>query len=91
MIFLELAKSRRSVRSFKSDAVSKQLITTLLTVFKHSPSAGNCQPWHVYVIKDKAVIQRIRKEACKQAFIATAPCIMVVSADIKLSEVHHKK
>jgi SagB-type dehydrogenase family enzyme len=45
----------------------------------------------VHVIKDKEVIQRIRKEACKQAFIATAPLIMVVSADIKLSEVRYKK
>ena len=91
MSFIELAKSRRSVRSFKNDDVSMQLITTLLTAFKHSPSAGNCQPWHVHVIKDKEVIQRIRKEACKQAFIATAPCIMVVSADVKLSEVRYKK
>jgi nitroreductase len=91
MSFIELAKSRRSVRGFKSDGVSQQLINILLTAIKHAPSAGNCQPWHVHVIKDKEVIQKIRKEACKQAFIATAPLLMVVSADIKLSEARYKK
>ena len=91
MDFLELAKSRRSVRSFKSDDISEQLVEKLLTAIQVSPSAGNCQPWHVHVIKDKEVIQRIRKEACKQAFIASAPMLMVVSADIKLSEERYKK
>ncbi|AUD63784.1 hypothetical protein BK010_09335 [Tenericutes bacterium MO-XQ] len=91
MIFLELAKSRRSIRSFKSDDIPEQLITLLLTAIQQSPSAGNCQSWHVHVIQDKGVIQRIRKEACKQAFIATAPLLIVVSADIKLSEVRYKK
>lgn len=91
MNFLELAKSRRSVRSFKKDEISDPLVFQLLSSIQAAPSAGNCQPWHVHVIKDKTVIERIRKEACKQAFIMTAPLLIVVSADIKLSEEHYKK
>ena len=91
MDFLELAKSRRSVRSFKSDAISDELIMQLLYSVQAAPSGGNCQPWHIHVIKDKEMIQKIRNEACKQAFIATAPILMIVSADIKLSEERYKK
>ncbi len=91
MDFIELVKSRRSVRRFKSDDVPDNLLIHLLESTQAAPSAGNCQPWHFYVIKDKAMIQRIRKEACKQAFISTAPVLFVVCADIEKTEERYKK
>jgi len=91
MDFLELATSRRSIRSFKNDDIPEDLVMQLISSVQAAPSAGNCQPWHIHVVKDKTVIQRIRKEACKQAFISTAPLLMIVSADIRLSEERYKK
>lgn len=90
MDFIELVKSRRSIRTFKSDDVPESLLIQLIYSAQAAPSAGNCQPWHFYIIRDKAIIQRIRKEACKQAFITTAPVLFVVCADIAMSEKRYK-
>lgn len=91
MNFTELAKSRRSIRSFKSDDVPKDLLIQLIEAAQSAPSAGNCQPWHFYIIKDTTIIKRIREESCRQAFIATAPVLFVVCADIAKTEERYKK
>ena len=59
MDFCELVKSRRSVRDFHEKDVPDDLIVKLLESARWAPSAGNCQPWRFYVIKDKAVISQI--------------------------------
>jgi nitroreductase len=91
MNFIELAKARRSIRNFKSDDVPEEYLIQLIEAAQTAPSAGNCQPWHFYIIKDKAIIQSIRKESCRQAFISTAPVLLVVCADIVKSEERYKK
>lgn len=91
MDFIQLAKSRRSIRSFKSDEVSKDLLIQLIEAAQTAPSAGNCQPWHFYIVKDTTLIKRIREESCRQAFIATAPVLFVVCADIAKTEERYKK
>ena len=42
--------SRRSVRGFKTDPVSKQLVEHLLSLASRAPSGTNMQPWKVYVL-----------------------------------------
>lgn len=91
MDFLELAKSRRSVRGFKNTDIPEDIIIRLLEAAQAAPSGGNCQPWHFYVIKDRATIQRIKEESCRQAFIATAPVLFVVCADIARTEGRYKE
>jgi len=48
--FLELVRSRRTVRRFRSDAVSRELLGTLLEAAVWAPSAGNRQDWHFTVV-----------------------------------------
>lgn len=91
MDFIELAKSRSSVRNFKKDDVPNDLLFQLLEAAQAAPSAGNCQPWHFYIIKDKELIQTIREKSCRQAFIADAPVLFVVCADIERTEKYYKK
>ena len=43
--------SRRSIRAFTSQAVSREVITDLLRVASRAPSGTNCQPWKVYVLQ----------------------------------------
>ena len=91
MNFLELAKSRRSIRNYKNDDVPENLIYQLLEAAQAAPSAGNCQPWYIYIVKDKTIIQRIREKACRQAFIASAPVLLIMCADILRTEGRYKK
>lgn len=82
MDFNELSQSRRSIRNFKKKDVSKDDIIKLIKAAQSAPSAGNCQPWHFFIIYDKD----LQKKISNQDFMLTAPVFIVVCADIKRSE-----
>lgn len=61
----EAIESRRSVRSFKSDAVPRKTIEHILNVATRAPSGNNIQPWNVFVLTGNAkekLSNRILKE-----------------------------
>jgi len=82
MNFNELSKSRKSVRSFQDKVISKDDLMTLIEAAQSAPSAGNCQPWHFFVVTDNATKEKLTNECCYQSFIMTAPAIIVICADI---------
>jgi len=43
--------SRKSVRAFTSDPVTRTDIEHILEVARRAPSGTNCQPWKVYVLR----------------------------------------
>ena len=47
---IECIKSRKSIRSFKPEAVPKALLSSLIDSAKCSPSYKNSQPWEVIVL-----------------------------------------
>jgi nitroreductase len=47
-------ESRRSVRAFTSQTVSKEHIRHLLELAARAPSGTNCQPWKVYVLTGRS-------------------------------------
>ena len=51
--FLQLVKSRRTIRRFKSDPVPDELIGKVIEAGRWAPSGFNMQPWEFVVIKDK--------------------------------------
>lgn len=50
---LESIKNRRSIRSFKSKEISKDIIEDILNCGRLAPSAKNRQPWYFVIVKDK--------------------------------------
>lgn len=50
MEVLEAIKTRRSIRGFKPDPVSKAVLTRILEAACQAPSAMNTQPWEFYVL-----------------------------------------
>ncbi len=57
----EAIMGRRSIRNFKSQEVSRELITEILDKARWSPSWGNTQPWHIHVFIGEA-LERFRKK-----------------------------
>lgn len=57
--FLQLVKKRRSFRRFKPDPVPKEIVERVLEAARHSPSAGNSQPWEFVVVQDAATKRSI--------------------------------
>jgi nitroreductase len=48
---------RKSVRAFKPDQVSDEVIAELLATAARAPSGGNVQPWRVYVVNGDATVR----------------------------------
>lgn len=75
---IEAMLTRQSVRDFTDQPLSDDQIQTLLQVMIAAPSAGNRQPWRIYVVRDAKVKQRLAWGAGDQMFIAEAPVVFAI-------------
>lgn len=57
--FLELIKTRRSVRDFLPEIIPDEDIRTIITAASWAPSGSNCQNWHFVVVRSKDVKEQI--------------------------------
>jgi nitroreductase len=56
---VEALNSRMSIRDFKADRVSKEIIDKILGAAIHAPSWANTQPWEIFVTTGES-LERIR-------------------------------
>ena len=73
-------KSRVSIRRFKDAIIPDKDINEIIEIGSKAPSAGNCQPWRVVVVKDAATREKLAEAARGQGFVAKAPVILAVCA-----------
>ncbi len=80
--FLDLARARRSVRSYRPDAVPAALLEEVLEAARWAPSAVNTQPWEFIIVTDEATKAAIGRHARYWGLgwphIRTAPALIVV-------------
>jgi nitroreductase len=81
MDFLDLLKSRRSIRQYTSAPVEKQKLDTILEAAKWAPSAGNAQARDLILISDKEIKEKLAEAAFGQNFVSEAPVVIVVCAN----------
>ena len=55
----EIIDSQRAAWRFKPDAVSDEVIRTVLRAATRAPSGGNAQPWRFVVVRDAALRRQI--------------------------------
>lgn len=80
MEFLKLVSKRYSVRSFQSTPVEKEKLEKVLEAARLAPSAVNYQPWHLYVVTQKELLQKLQ-EAYPRNWFAQAPVVIVACGD----------
>lgn len=56
---IECIRTRRSVRQYGAGAVPEEALKEILESAMCAPSAGNEQPWHFVVLKDREILKRI--------------------------------
>ena len=81
MNIYEVVAARKSVRAFKPDDVSQDVLTRVLEAARLAPSANNAQEWRFVVVRDASLRQRLSQAACGQGFVATAPVVLVCCAE----------
>lgn len=65
---LDILMNRRSIRSYKPEQIKEEELDTILRAGIHAPSAMNQQSWHITVIQNRDMINRIN-ETCRQLFL----------------------
>ncbi len=64
---LEAIKKRRSVRSYETRPVPKDILNTIIEAGNQAPSAMNSQPWRFVVVEDDEVKNTLLKAALPNA------------------------
>lgn len=82
------ANSRRSVRAYKSEPVSDETLTALLTLTGRAPSAFNLQPWRFVVVRDQGLKESLSAAAYGQKQIVSAPVVVAIYADMEDTMAH---
>ena len=76
---LEALFSRRSIRKFTAEPVTEETLQKIIEGAMSAPSAGNQQPWHFVVIKDRKLLDQIpaihpHSLMCREALVAILIC-----------------
>ena len=83
MEILEAIRMRRSIRKFDASRdVDDGVLSEVLEAATWAPSAGNAQPWRFLVVRASELKQKLATAALGQEFVAQAPVVIVVCADL---------
>lgn len=80
MEFFEVLNTRRSIRSFLPDLVTREEVEVILHAACMAPSARNRQPWHFAVIDRPEMLEQIAERHPFAKFANRAPMAIVVCA-----------
>lgn len=83
---MEAILSRRSIRKYTDQSVSDEIVTELLEAAMSAPSAGNEQPWHFVVIKDREKLNAIPNFHPHSRMLEHAPVAILVCGDEQLQK-----
>ncbi|NLF88472.1 nitroreductase family protein [Candidatus Bathyarchaeota archaeon] len=86
MEFFDVVKSRRSIRSFKKQALTQEVINQLIDAARLAPSAGNAQSWAFVLVTKPEIKQALVVAALGQKWLEDAAVVFVVCADLNRAE-----
>lgn len=84
--FLRIIRTRRSIRRYSGREVGDKEIRKILECAMQAPSAGNEQPWHFIVVRDKAKLKELSEVHPYGKMLSEASVAIVVCCDPKLSK-----
>jgi nitroreductase len=67
----EAVESRRAVRGFTDQPVSREVLERVLTAARNAPSGSNIQPWNIYVVTGEP-LARLKKLATERVAMGDA-------------------
>ncbi|MHB8837267.1 MAG: nitroreductase family protein [Candidatus Methylomirabilia bacterium] len=83
---LDWIQTRRSIRKYTAEPVSEADVTELLAAAMAAPSAGNQQPWHFIVIRERSVLNAIPGFHPHASMALQAPVGILVCGDQSLEK-----
>lgn len=89
MNVFEAIVTRRSIRKFMAKDVPMEILGVILDSGRYAPSAGNLQSWKFIIVKDNDNKQKIAEAAMQQMWIAEAPVLIVVCAELEKTKMFY--
>jgi nitroreductase len=83
---LEMIYTRRSIRTYSEKEIEEGDIEKILKAAMLAPSAGNEQPWHFVVVRDREKLKKMSEAFTFGQMLPHASAAIVVCADPKLSK-----
>ena len=77
MEFMELVRSRRSIRKYEPKEIPEEKLANILEAARLAPSAGNRQAWKFIVIREKEMKAKVAEACSKQLWMGDASVIIV--------------
>lgn len=81
MDVFEAIKQRRSIRRYKKQDITADIVIKLVEAAIMAPSAGNVQPYHLVIVRSEKVRQQLSEAAFNQKMILEVPIVIVVCVD----------
>ncbi|MFX1411424.1 MAG: nitroreductase family protein [Promethearchaeota archaeon] len=81
MNFYDIMMKRRSIRYFKDQKISEQIINDLLDAANNAPSGGNIQPISIILIKEAEGKIKLAQMVGAQPWVKNAPLSMLFCID----------
>ncbi len=75
---LNALTTRRSIRKYRPDAISREILERIVDAGRLAPTARNVQPWEFVVVTEPARRQRLAELSEYGKFITQAPACIVV-------------
>ena len=91
MDLFEAIRGRRSVRSYDKGDLDSEDLRRILEAAICAPSAGNRQSWEFVVVKNNQAKAALVEAAYGQEFIAQAPVVIVVCANLTRSASRYRE
>jgi len=88
---IKLQHTHRSIRSYKADPVSDEMLQAIIEAGHRAPSSMNAQEISVVVVRDAERKTKIAELAGNQAWIAQAPVFIVLVADFNKTDIGVRK
>jgi nitroreductase len=72
-------RTLRAVRAFRAEPVPDEIVRRIVEAGRLAASAGNHQPWHFILVRDKDMLRQLGALAPTGPYIAQAPLAVVVA------------
>ncbi|MCD6488479.1 MAG: nitroreductase family protein [Desulfurococcales archaeon] len=82
---IELLLTRRSIRRFKDEEVSLDIVKKILDITRYAPSAKNRQPWEFIIVSDHSIKDKLSRIHLGARPLARAPLGLVVVCDNEIA------
>jgi nitroreductase len=75
---------RRSIKTFKPDAIAPDLLKQLVELTVAAPSSYNIQAWRIILVQDEAKKAALAEASWNQAQVVQAPVTFVFATDLSV-------